>query len=253
MANYPELIQQHAFITGVASGIGHAQAVAFLAQDVAVFGIDRHVNPMITQLQQQYPQKFYFEQVDVRDAQAISDSVAHAIKQFGQIELLLNTAGILDAYKPLLDTDLASWNTILATNLTSQFLCAQALLPQMLQQQHGVIINMASIAGLVAGGGGIAYTAAKHGVIGLTKQIDYDYAASGIRANCIAPGAIDTPMNAADFLGDAKMAHQVALQTPAQRWAQPEEVAALSLFLASSAADYIHGSVIPIDGGWLEK
>ncbi|MFD0896937.1 3-oxoacyl-ACP reductase [Loigolactobacillus binensis] len=253
MANYPELKQQHAVITGVASGIGHAQAAAFLAQGVLVFGIDRSHNAAVGQLQQRYPTTFYFEQGDIRQATAINDCVAHALIQMPRIELLLNTAGILDAYTPLLATDLASWENILTTNLTSQFLFAQALLPQMLTHHHGVILNMASIAGLVAGGGGVAYTTAKHGVIGLTKQIDYDYAAQGIRANCIAPGAIDTPMNAADFQNDAEMARQVAAQTPAQRWAQPEEVAALSLFLASPAADYIHGSVIPIDGGWLEK
>ncbi len=252
MATYPELAEQHALITGVASGIGYAQAAAFLAQGTTVFGVDRKHNNKVEQLLQQYPNQFYFEQVDVRDPAAIQTCLDHALSH-AKFELLLNTAGILDAYAPLLKTDLASWQNILATNLTSQFLFTQALLPQMLNQQHGVIINMASIAGLVAGGGGVAYTAAKHAIIGLTKQIDYDYAAVGIRANCIAPGAIDTPMNAADFRDGAQMAQQVAQQTPAQRWAQPEEVAALSLFLASPAADYIHGSVIPIDGGWLEK
>ena len=129
----------------------------------------------------------------------------------------------------------------------------QALLPGMLARGHGVFINMSSIAGLVGGGGGVAYTAAKHAVIGLTKQLDLDYAAKGIRANALAPGAINTPMNAADFAGDGKMAAWVAQETPAKRWAKPEEVAQLSLFLASDAADYIHGTVIPIDGGWLRK
>ncbi|MDN6516432.1 MAG: SDR family oxidoreductase, partial [Lacticaseibacillus paracasei] len=126
-------------------------------------------------------------------------------------------------------------------------------LPGMLARGHGIFINMSSIAGLVGGGGGVAYTAAKHAVIGLTKQLDLDYAAKGIRANALAPGAINTPMNAADFAGDGKMAAWVAQETPAKRWAKPEEVAQLSLFLASDAADYIHGTVIPIDGGWLEK
>ena len=89
---------------------------------------------------------------------------------------------------------------------------------------------------------------------GYTKQLDYDYAAKGIRANCIAPGAIETPMNAKDFEeDDGKMAKWVADQTPAKRWAQPEEVAALTMFLASPRADYIHGTAVPIDGGWLEK
>ncbi|WP_158178930.1 SDR family oxidoreductase, partial [Lactiplantibacillus plantarum] len=139
------------------------------------------------------------------------------------------------------------------TDLTSQFIVTNAVLPAMLAAQHGVFVNMASIAGLVGGGGGAAYTAAKHAIIGYTKQLDLDYAAQGIRANCIAPGAIDTPMNAADFAGDGKMAKWVASETPAKRWAQPQEVADLTLFLASQHADYIHGTVVPIDGGWLAK
>ena len=166
---------------------------------------------------------------------------------------MLNTAGILDAYKPTLETDEELWDKIMNTNLKSIFRLTNAVLPSMLKQSHGVIINMASIAGMVAGGGGAAYTAAKHAIIGYTKQLDYDYAKSGIRACSIAPGAINTPMNAADFAGDAHMARQVAEETPAGRWAKPEEVAELTLFLASQRADYIHGANVPIDGGWVEK
>ena len=166
---------------------------------------------------------------------------------------MLNTAGILDGYRPSLETSLAFFDEVIATNLRSVFILTNLVLPQMLSQKHGVIINMASIAGLVAGGGGAAYTTVKHGIIGYTKQLTYDYASVGIRANCIAPGAINTPMNAADFAGDGAMAKEVATSTPAKRWANPEEVANLSLFLASQSADYIHGSVLPIDGGWLVK
>src|SRR5699024_12157006 len=99
-----------------------------------------------------------------------------------------------------------------------------AVLPHMLEQKKGVVVNMASSAGLVAGGGGAAYTASKHAIIGYTKQLDYDYCRDGIRANAIAPGAIQTPMNAADFAGDGEIAKWVAEETPAGRWARPEEV-----------------------------
>jgi 3-oxoacyl-[acyl-carrier protein] reductase len=184
---------------------------------------------------------------DVTQAQT-----ATQVTDFGP-DILCNTAGVLDGYATAEQTDLETWQQILDVDLTSQFRMIKAVLPHMLAQRHGVFVNMASIAGLVGGGGGIAYTAAKHAVIGMTKQLDLDYAGVGIRANAIAPGAIDTPMNVADFAGDGHMAQWVAEQTPAKRWAKPEEVAALTLFLASSAADYIHGTVIPIDGGWLAK
>lgn len=112
---------------------------------------------------------------------------------------------------------------------------------------------MASVAGLVAGGGGAAYTASKHAVIGYTKQLTFDYSRQGIRANALAPGAIQTPMNKADFEGDAEIAKWVANETPAGRWAQPDEVAKATLFLASEGASYIQGAVLPIDGGWIVK
>ncbi|MCT3339037.1 3-oxoacyl-ACP reductase [Lacticaseibacillus paracasei] len=225
-------------ITGAASGIGAAQAAAFQAAGAAVVGIDLQPISNLT---------------DAIQADVSDPATAATIAAQYQPDIVCNTAGVLDGYQTVTDMALSAWQHILDVDLTSQFLMIKALLPGMLARGHGVFINMSSIAGLVGGGGGVAYTAAKHAVIGLTKQLDLDYAAKGIRANALAPGAINTPMNAADFAGDGKMAAWVAQETPAKRWAKPEEVAQLSLFLASDAADYIHGTVIPIDGGWLEK
>lgn len=225
-------------ITGAASGIGAAQAAAFQAAGATVVGIDLQPISNLT---------------DAIQADVSDPATAAAIAAQYQPDIVCNTAGVLDGYQTVTDTAPSAWQHILDVDLTSQFLMIKALLPGMLARGHGVFINMSSIAGLVGGGGGVAYTAAKHAVIGLTKQLDLDYAAKGIRANALAPGAINTPMNAADFAGDGKMAAWVARETPAKRWAKPEEVAQLSLFLASDAADYIHGTVIPIDGGWLEK
>ncbi|ADK19227.1 2-dehydro-3-deoxy-D-gluconate 5-dehydrogenase [Lacticaseibacillus paracasei] len=225
-------------ITGAASGIGAAQAAAFQAAGATVVGIDLQPISNLT---------------DAIQADVSDPATAATIAAQYQPDIVCNTAGVLDGYQTVTDTALSAWQRILDVDLTSQFLMIKALLPGMLARGHGIFINMSSIAGLVGGGGGVAYTAAKHAVIGLTKQLDLDYAAQGIRANALAPGAINTPMNAADFAGDGKMAVWVARETPAKRWAKPEEVAQLSLFLASDAADYIHGTVIPIDGGWLEK
>lgn len=225
-------------ITGAASGIGAAQATAFQAAGATVVGIDLQPISNLTDA----------IQADVSDPATEATIAAQY-----QPDIVCNTAGVLDGYQTVIDTALSAWQHILDVDLTSQFLMIKALLPGMLARGHGIFINMSSIAGLVGGGGGVAYTAAKHAVIGLTKQLDLDYAAKGIRANALAPGAINTPMNAADFAGDGKMVAWVAQETPAKRWAKPEEVAQLSLFLASDAADYIHGTVIPIDGGWLEK
>lgn len=240
------------FITGAASGIGQAQAIAFLENGANVFGFDLDEAGLI-HLQQQFPGQFSYCLGSVSKQKDVEQSFYSAISQFKQIDILCNTAGILDGFAKTLDTDEALWDAIMNTNLKGTYFVTNTILPHMVERNAGVIINMASIAGLVAGGGGAAYTASKHAIVGYTKQLDLDYCREGIRANAIAPGAIQTPMNKADFEGDGEMAKWVADETPAGRWAQPYEVAYLTLFLASSAADYIHGTILPIDGGWLTK
>jgi len=246
---FSEYQDQTVLITGAASGIGLAQVQAFLAQGAQVIAIDRQPQPVELML----TESLNYQVADVCDEPALVRAIQAGVGELGQPLIVCNTAGKLDGYRSTLETRLDQWQSILATDLTSQFIVTNTVLPGMLAAKQGVFVNMASIAGLVAGGGGAAYTAAKHAIIGYTKQLDLDYAAKGIRANCIAPGAINTPMNATDFAGDGKMAKWVASETPAQRWAKPHEVADLTLFLASRHADYIHGTVTPIDGGWLEK
>ncbi|MEC2157709.1 3-oxoacyl-ACP reductase [Virgibacillus halodenitrificans] len=249
---FPEFNGKTVFVTGAASGIGRAQAMAFLENGANVVGFDL-VRKGLNEIIQQYEGRFAFIEGSVAEKKAVEKAVQDALAEFGRIDILLNTAGVLDGYAKTLDTDEALWDRIMNTNIKGTYFVTNAILPHMIENASGVIVNMASIAGLVAGGGGAAYTASKHAIIGYTKQLDLDYCREGIRANAIAPGAIQTPMNAADFNGDGAMAEWVASETPAGRWAQPEEVAGLTLFLASNAADYIHGAVMPMDGGWTIK
>lgn len=238
-------------ITGAASGIGHAQAKSFLEEGARVLAIDIDERGL-EELASSYP-KFTYELCSVVDKKKIQHFLRDQLNKYKKIDVLLNTAGKLDAYASSLKTSELLWDEIMETNVKGMYIVTNEVLPYMLQAGEGVIINMASIAGLVPGGGGAAYTASKHAVIGYTKQLAYDYSKQGIRINAIAPGAIRTPMNEKDFLGDGLMAKWVAEETPAGRWAQPEEVAALTLFLASEQASYIHSTVIPIDGGWLNR
>ncbi|WP_232217752.1 3-oxoacyl-ACP reductase [Virgibacillus sp. SK37] len=249
---FPEFNGKTVFVTGAASGIGRAQALDFLENGANVVGFDL-VEKGLNEIFQQYEGRFAFIEGSVAEKKAVEKAVQHALAEFGRIDILLNTAGVLDGYAKTLDTDEALWDRIMNTNIKGTYFVTNAILPHMIENASGVIVNMASIAGLIAGGGGAAYTASKHAIIGYTKQLDLDYCREGIRANAIAPGAIQTPMNAADFAGDGAMAEWVASETPAGRWAQPEEVAGLTLFLASNAADYIHGAVMPMDGGWTIK
>lgn len=229
-------------ITGAASGIGQAQAKAFLQKGAVVIGID--VNPS-TISHENYSHKVG----SVTDQSFIQETLG----EISDVDILCNTAGVLDGFAPTLETDEVLWDRIFNINVKGMYRITNAVLPQMIARQKGIIINMASIAGMIAGGGGAAYTASKHAVIGYTKQLSYDYCKEGIRVNGIAPGAIDTPMNAADFEGDGEMAKSVAAETPAGRWAKPEEVANVTLFLASEESDYMHATIIPIDGGWMNK
>lgn len=241
-------------ITGCASGIGLSQAQAFLSQDGIVIGVDCQSTVELRILNQAWPEKFYFFQRDISQTKEVASLAAEVRRETGlTVDILVNTAGVLDDFKPTLDTTEAEWDRIMSTNVKGTYLMTNAFLPAMLAKGRGVVVNMSSVAGLVAGGGGAAYTASKHAVVGYTKQLDLDYAKQGIRANAIAPGAIKTPMNAKDFEGTGEMAKWVAEETPAGRWADPKEVANLTLYLASDLADYIHGTVVPIDGGWLEK
>ncbi len=249
---FPEFNGKTVFVTGAGSGIGRAQALAFLENGANVVGFDI-VGKGLKEIFQQYEGQFLFIEGSVSEKKVVEEAVQHALAEFGRIDILLNTAGVLDGYAKTLDTDEALWDRVMNTNIKGTYFVTNAILPHMIENASGVIVNMASIAGLVAGGGGAAYTASKHAIIGYTKQLDLDYCREGVRANAIAPGAIQTPMNAADFAGDGAMADWVASETPAGRWAQPEEVAGLTLFLASNAADYIHGAVMPMDGGWTIK
>lgn len=249
---FNEYIGKTVFITGAGSGIGQAQAISFLENGANVFGMDLQEKGL-QELAKKYKGKFKYKVGSVSEKKAVEEAVEEAVASFTVIHILLNTAGILDGYAKTLDTDEILWDKVMNTNIKGTYLVTNAILPYMLQQKSGVVVNMASIAGLVAGGGGAAYTASKHAIIGYTKQLDLDYCREGIRANAIAPGAIQTPMNKADFVGSGEMAKWVANETPAGRWAQPKEVADLTLYLAGEAASYIHGAVIPIDGGWIIK
>ncbi|MBZ5972605.1 3-oxoacyl-ACP reductase [Leuconostoc gelidum subsp. gasicomitatum] len=229
-------------LPGAASGIGFSQLKTYLAADAIVYALDYQKIPL------NHPHLHTF-QIDLSEHDALLELVKKITDKV-DFDILLNTAGILDDYQSSTNTSLSDWQLVLNTNLTPMFILSNALLPAMLSRGYGHIINMASIAGFSAGGGGAAYTASKHAIIGYTKQLAYDYAAQGLHTNAIAPGAIKTPMNAADFIGNGDMAKKVASQTPAKRWATAQEVANLTLYLTSPQADYINGAVLPIDGGW---
>lgn len=235
---------QTILITGAASGIGYAQMTTYLAQGATVIAIDRQPIQFINERLLTY-------KLDLADEQALTTWLQEHQSILQQVQIFLSTAGVLDGFIPAGDTSYQAIKDNLQINLFAPIQISQFLLDT-LQENAGQIIFMASIAGSIAGGGGAAYTTAKHGLVGWMRQLALDYAKT-IRVNAIAPGAIATPMNAADFAGEGAMAAQVADETPVGRWAQAQEVADLTLFLTSPQASYMQGQVLTIDGGWTIK
>ena len=226
-------------VTGASSGIGRAQALTFLENGYRVYGVDKDENPG-------FLNELRFVKMD------LTGDLTPLFTSLPEVDILCNTAGILDDYRPLHETNDEDWEQIFALNLTSTMKITRFYLQKMLEKKSGIIINMCSIASFLAGGGGAAYTASKHALAGLTKQIALDYADKNIQVFGLAPGAVKTAMTAADF-EPGGLADWVAEETPIRRWLDPQEVADVSLVLASGKAAAMQGEIIKIDGGWSLK
>jgi 3-oxoacyl-[acyl-carrier protein] reductase len=241
-----------AFITGAASGIGKAQALLFAREGARVVVAD--VNEAGAEATAAEIGVLGGHAIglaiDVADEDSVRVAVDRAIEVFGTIDTLSNTAGIFDGRVQLLETSQPAFDRVLKVNIEGMFNVTKALVPHMLANGKGVIINIASGAGLRGGGGGIAYTTSKHGVVGFTRQLAAAYGNQGIRVNAIAPGAIDTPM-IADSIETDKLKAALAAR-PGGRVGQPEDVANAALFLASDEADFIHATTLSVDGGQVD-
>jgi 3-oxoacyl-[acyl-carrier protein] reductase len=240
-------------VTGAGSGMGKSMVQEFTAAGARVAALDINetkAKEVVAALDA--PEQAIAVTVDVASEESVTAAVAEVLNWAGRIDVLCNNAGIVDSFRPAHEISVDEWHRTVAVNLTGPFLMARAVIPDMLSRSKGIIINTASISSFSAAGGGTAYTAAKHGVIGLTRQLTFDYGKHGIRVNAICPGATLTGLTMPD--GDASHlpdSEPEILRTPAQRWCQPVEIARLALYLASDDADFIHGAAIVIDGGWL--
>lgn len=240
-----------AIITGAGSGMGKAMALLFAAEGAKLILTDRHAETLEATVKEIHAAKGTVHAVtaDVSDENQVMLMVDSALRSFGTIDILVNNAGILDDMMPADKTTTALWNKVMAVNLNGPFYACRDVLPVMLKQGKGVIINIASIGGLFGARAGAAYTTSKHALVGLTKNIGYMYAQKGIRCNAIAPGAVMTNI-AQDMHADAFGAERQSLGMGTNpRFGSPEEIARTALFLASDQASFINGAVITADGG----
>ena len=238
-----------AFITGGGSGIGRAQAFRFAEEGASVIVADLNADAavLVASEVRSTGRKCFAIHVDITDREAVERSVQDAVEQVGRVDILSNTAGLLDGTHQVLDTSPELWDRVLAVNLTGMFNTSKAFIPLMLQQGGGVVLNISSGAGLRGGFGGASYTTSKHGVIGFTRQLAAAYGPRGIRAVGIAPGLIDTPMVAHRMNDPAFLAG--AARRPAGRIGLVADIANAALFLVSDEASFIHGVTLPVDGG----
>ena len=244
-----------ALITGAGSGMGRAQAVLFAEEGASIIAADINMNGLkktVEDIEKNGGSAFAVE-IDVSDKSSVEEGVRKGLEKYGKIDILSNTAGILDDYKPTLDTPEELWDKIMAVNLKGVYFMTNAVLPQMIEREEGTIVNIASIAAFVAGGGGAAYTSAKHAIAGYTKQLSFDYGKKGIRVNAIAPGAVETGMTKEIFEEGSADVMEAVKSVPAGRYGQPEEIARVALFLVSEESSFMHGAIVPVDGGWIVK
>jgi NAD(P)-dependent dehydrogenase (short-subunit alcohol dehydrogenase family) len=244
-----------AVITGAASGMGLAMARLFAAEgaklvvgdwnqerlDAAVAGIQASGGAVIGL------------QGNIADKEAAERLVDHAVSTYGRLDILCNNAGVMDYMQGIGELSDDIWRRVLGINLDGPMYTSRRAVPQMIKQGSGSIINTASTAGISGAAAGAAYTASKHALVGLTRNTAWMYAKQGIRCNAICPGGTSTNIGesmAPDRIDPVGMARTGAFAALIPAVLEPNDIAALALFLASDASRYINGAIIPADAGW---
>jgi NAD(P)-dependent dehydrogenase (short-subunit alcohol dehydrogenase family) len=237
-----------ALVTGAAGGIGRAVATTLAARGARVAALDLD-EAAAAELAAGLDGGGLAVRSDVTDEASMRSAVDRIVDELGPIDVVVNNAGI-GSVAPITDISRSEWDRTIDVNLTSMFVCTQAVLPHMIERRRGAFVNLASLAGKRGGGilGKLAYATAKAGVLGFTKCVARETAAYGIRANSVAPGAINTGM--AVVLGeDEELAARVLPTIPLGRFGTALDVARAIAFLASDEAEYITGETIVVDGG----
>ena len=241
--------QKIVFVTGAGSGIGRAAGEAFTRRGyaVALADIDAEAGAKVEAELSQWGE-CTFVPCDVTDDANVADAVARTVAIYGRLDAAFNSAGIDGEHgKPTAECTMANWNRVIAVDLTGTWSCMRYQIPAIIDAGGGSIVNCASVAGLRAAPTVPAYTAAKHGVVGLTKVAAREYASQGLRVNAICPGTVDTPMFRKSM--SPEVIENLLTATPIGRLAEASEIADIALWLCDDAPGFLTGQAIAVDGG----
>jgi NAD(P)-dependent dehydrogenase (short-subunit alcohol dehydrogenase family) len=254
-----------AIVTGAGSGNGLAIAMAYAREGatVAIGEFSSQRGADAADRIEAAGGRALFVQTDVSQWADIDRLVTQTMQRLGRLDIIVNNAGVLDGYATCLDTSLELFDQVLGINLRGTFYGCKRALMEMVPAGYGKIINVSSVAGLVAQAGGLAYTTSKHGVVGLTRQIACEYGAAGVRCNAICPGTISTSLRetSREVLGagapdmnrgvGASSPEKIREVVPLGYKGSPDDVANVALFLGSAESDYVNGQTMVVDGGWI--
>jgi NAD(P)-dependent dehydrogenase (short-subunit alcohol dehydrogenase family) len=249
--NDERLGRKVALITGAGGGLGRAMALALARAGARIMAADVAEDQARATARsvEDAGGSARFAQADVTDAEAVERMVQATVDWGGRLDYAINNAGIGGASARTADYPEAEWHRVIAINLTGVWLCMRSEIPRMLAQGGGVIVNVASVAGIVALASNSAYTASKHGVVGLTKAAALEYVRSGIRINALCPGFTRTPMVEQLIESRPQLAERLPRSMPIGRLGTPEEIADAVVYLCSDGAAFMVGHALVLDGG----
>ncbi|MFT3961471.1 SDR family oxidoreductase [Propionivibrio sp.] len=240
-----------ALVTGASRGLGQAMALGLAQAGASVAVVGRTPVPdLLDRIAAQGVRGGFYEH-DLGDIDGIPALIARIQADFGRIDILVNNAGVQSRH-PATEFPRKDWDFVIGVNMNAVFFMCQEVGKGMLAQGRGKIINIASLLSFQGGLTVPAYAASKGGVAQFTKSLANEWAGRGVNVNCIAPGYMETEMNTA-LLADATRSRQILERIPAGRWGRPEDMVGAVLYLASPASDYVNGTTLTVDGGWLGR
>jgi NAD(P)-dependent dehydrogenase (short-subunit alcohol dehydrogenase family) len=242
-------------VTGGGSGIGRATALAFarIGLNVVIADVDEAGGEETVALTGDLPGEVVFTRADVSLAADVEALVATTVERFGSLDCAFNNAGVQGELSPTAECSEENWDRIIGINLKGVWLSMKYEIAEMLKRGGGAIVNNASNFGLVGSNGMPAYSASKHGVIGLTKTAAIEYASSGIRVNAVCPGPVHTPLVDAIVARQPEIIDAITEREPIGRMGRPEEIAGAVVWLCSEEASFTVGSVLCVDGGYVAQ